>query len=626
MNRKKTKESNLYTYPMLDNMLFCLKATWTYLPRLVWWSLIAIVTQVLLPVITMYLPKSVISDITNNATLSHLLWIVFIYTFSLAIIVALSQFAQKYIFQNKLLIGDYYIRIIVSKAMNTDYQNQEKEDFRKLHLDSYHLVHGNESALRNIYYAWIGVFSNVLGFSVYFYILMKLNLLVVAFLILSSFISYVLQNHVNDWCAKNNSEKIVYQQKLTYINVISEDAKSAKDIRLYHGASWLQDIFRNNTHKLVQWYHRLQFMRLRFTIANSSISMLREGVAYAYLLYLIVNDRILIDQFVLYFAAITGFSAWLQGILSQFSELHKISNEIDRLRSFLDYPENYKREGGVGTQELFESPCMIELKDVCYRYPGAKEDTLHHLNLTISPKEHIAIVGLNGAGKTTLIKLICGLCEPTSGEILYNGVPVKEYNRIEYYHLFSAVFQQFSILPLSIKEVIAENSNEHIMEAKVEECLKTAGLWKKVSSLPNGMNTNLDRTINSDGIDLSGGETQKILLARALYKNAPIILLDEPTAALDPIAESKLYETYHSVMRGKTSIFISHRLASTRFCSRILLIQNGEIVEEGTHEQLIAKQGIYYELFETQAKYYRDTPSSEMNTENDEEVANNEEK
>ena len=257
------------------------------------------------------------------------------------------------------------------------------------------------------------------------------------------------------------------------------------------------------------------------------------------------------------------------------------------------------------------SPKTIELKNVGYRYEGAESEALRKISLTINPAEHIAVVGLNGAGKTTLVKLICGLIDPTEGTVLYDGIDVKEYDRRGFYKLFSAVFQQFSLMPVTIGEIVAETAGKYVDDEKVERCLRQAGLWEKIASLPKGMKSEFGKAIYGDGVELSGGETQKLLLARALYKAAPVMILDEPTAALDPISESRLYETYNEIMRGQSTVFISHRLASTRFCSRILLIEDGAVIEEGTHESLLLQKGRYYELFATQAKYYREHPEGE---------------
>lgn len=227
------------------------------------------------------------------------------------------------------------------------------------------------------------------------------------------------------------------------------------------------------------------------------------------------------------------------------------------------------------------------------------------IDLTIRPGEKLAVVGLNGAGKTTLIKLLCGFLDPTRGQVLLNGQDIRRYNRRDYYRLFAAVFQQFFLLAGNIEENVAQRDGE-IDRKRLEHCIEMAGLTEKVSSLPQGYDTKLVKSVYEDAVELSGGEKQRLMLARALYKEAPILVLDEPTAALDPIAENDIYQKYRQLTRGRTSVYISHRLASTRFCDRIILLENGVIAEEGTHEELIAKGGSYAGLFEIQKKYYQE--------------------
>lgn len=222
----------------------------------------------------------------------------------------------------------------------------------------------------------------------------------------------------------------------------------------------------------------------------------------------------------------------------------------------------------------------------------------------------MAIVGLNGAGKTTLVKLICGFLDPTEGKVTINGEDVRKYNRQDYYKAFSAVFQDFMILPATIAENVAQTQDGFDME-KVKDCVEKASLKEKIESLPHGYDTYLRREIYDEAVLLSGGETQRLMLARALYKDAPIVVLDEPTAALDPIAESKIYQKYDEMTAGKSSIYISHRLASTRFCDRIIMVDGGIIAEEGTHEELLLKNGKYAEFYQVQSKYYAEEGGNE---------------
>ena len=232
---------------------------------------------------------------------------------------------------------------------------------------------------------------------------------------------------------------------------------------------------------------------------------------------------------------------------------------------------------------------------------------MEDLSFRIEPGEKLALVGTNGAGKTTLTKLMCGLLLPTEGTVLIDGHPLQEYNRDEMYTLFGLVPQNYSLLPISIAHNIACTDEESkIDRQKLEECIRLAGLEEKIASLPLGMDTPLNRQINPDGITLSGGESQKLLLARLLYRSPKCVILDEPTAALDPIAEDKMYRSYNEIIEGSTSVFISHRLASTRFCDRIFLLDGARFAETGTHEELMAAGKKYRELFDIQSKYYKE--------------------
>ena len=376
-------------------------------------------------------------------------------------------------------------------------------------------------------------------------------------------------------------------------------------------AAWLNGIYDRNLKGLLGWYRKYTAKLFGVSAADSALAFVREGVTYAYLLYLALNGKITAAEFVLYFHVVAGFSAWLGNLLGQASELQQLNQCMNRFRSYLEYPEKYLREGGKPVGDRTE-PKRMELRDVRFRYDEKGENVINGLSLTLESGEHLAVVGLNGAGKTTLVKLLCGLTEPSEGTVLYDGTDIREFNQEEYYRLFGAVFQDYSLLPVTIEEIVAENEREQIDHSRVETCLKQAGLWEKISSLPDGVKSKYDKAFWDDGVNLSGGEIQKLLLARALYRNAQVIVLDEPTAALDPVSENRLYETYDEVMQGKTTVFISHRLASTRFCHRIVLIEHGQITEEGTHEELLAIKGRYYELFETQAKYYRENPEGEV--------------
>ena len=333
------------------------------------------------------------------------------------------------------------------------------------------------------------------------------------------------------------------------------------------------------------------------------LSVARNGIAYFYLIRQTLTQGLPASQFLLYFTAVSGFTTWVTGILKEFSQLHKECLDISNVQEYLNLPEPFRFEGGdpVPKAEAYE----LRLENVSFRYPGSDAEIIHNMNLTIRPGERLAIVGLNGAGKTTLVKLLCGFYDPDEGRVLLNGKDIRSFNRQAYYDLFSAVFQEYSELDITVAENVAQSVTD-IDRNRVADCLEKAGLTKMVAELPAGMDTHVGRKVYLDGVQFSGGQTQRLMLARALYKDGPILMLDEPTAALDPIAENDIYQKYAQMTAGKTSVFISHRLASTRFCDRIIFLEHGEITEEGTHEELLKLGSGYAKLFQVQSQYYQE--------------------
>ena len=503
----------------------------------------------------------------------------------------------------------YFLRKITRKGLTTDYRNQENEHFRTLQSESFASCNGNFSYYAQTYDAAVLFFSNLLGFLAFAGILFTLSPLLIVFLCGTTLVSFLLNRRISKWIERNREEKAGYEHRMNYVVSAADDIRAAKDIRLYRMAAWLDGIYEKNLKGLLGWYRRYTAKLFGVSAADSALAVIRESVTYALLIFLALNGKISVAEFVLYFNAVAGFSAWLGSMLGQITEAQRLNQSMNRFRSYLEYPEHYLREEGKPVGDL-NTPKKIELRNVSFRYETDGKDVIRNLNLVLEPGEHLAVVGLNGAGKTTMVKLICGLTEATGGSVLYDGTDVREYNRDAYYRLFGTVFQDFSILPVTIEEIVAEDENPD--PERVKKCLEQAGLLEKINSLPEGIRSKYDKAFWDDGVNLSGGEIQKLLLARALYRQAPVILLDEPTAALDPVSENRLYETYDGIMKGKTTVFISHRLASTRFCHRIILIGDGQILEEGTHEELLAKKGRYYELFETQAKYYRENPEGEV--------------
>ena len=304
-----------------------------------------------------------------------------------------------------------------------------------------------------------------------------------------------------------------------------------------------------------------------------------------------------------YISSITKIYSSVSGCISTIEDMQNNAVFLKQTFEFLDIPNNMY-QGSLTTEKRSDRKYEIEFRNVSFRYPGCEQYALRNINLKFKIGQKLAVVGMNGSGKTTFIKLLCRLYDPTEGKILLNGIDIRKYNYKEYMTIFSVVFQDFKLFSLTLGENVAAEINYN--EEEVKSALKKSGFHNRLSTMPEGLNTYLYKDFNKKGIIISGGEAQKIAIARAIYKNAPFIILDEPTAALDSIAEADIYQKYDEMTKGKSSVYISHRLASTRFCSRILMLEQGEIQEEGTHEELLRQSGKYAALYEVQSKYYRE--------------------
>lgn len=422
--------------------------------------------------------------------------------------------------------------------------------------------------------------------------------------VVTAVFSFSVTNYLNGWGYRHRDEESEYSLRMNYLSEKSRDYTLAKDVRIFGMGDWIEDVYNSILRLYRSFVARGERVYIWGNIADIILTFTRNGIVYFFLIAAVLKGEMSAAQFVLYFNTVNVFTSGISNIMSDFATLRKQSLDISAVREFLDYPESFQMDEGTPLVPDLKFPYQIELRDVTFCYPKAEKNTLSHINLIIRPGEKLAIVGLNGAGKTTLIKLLCGFLDPTEGKVLLNNVDIRTYNRRDYYRLFSAVFQDFSILDVTIAENIAQ-TDENIDTEFMGRCIDQAGLTEKIAGLPNGVETHIGRVFE-DGIDLSGGELQRLMLARALYKNAPIIILDEPTSALDPIAESDIYNKYNELTDGRMAVYISHRLSSTRFCDRIILIAEGRIDEEGTHDELIARNGHYADLFEIQSRYYRE--------------------
>lgn len=548
---------------------------------------------------------AILNKIELSASLGSVVFTIAAFALVLMLLSGLRSYVDTNALFGRIAVRSQGIYLSISrKYAKTSYPNLLNTDFLALGEKASAACSANSEASEAIWTTLTDLMTSCIGFVVYLALLTNLNLWLAALVAATTAVSYFASKRINEWGYLHRSEELELTKRIEYANKTATSREFAKDIRMFGLRGWLEDLWGSTMRLYSAFCAKRERKYIWANIIDIVLTFLRNGIAYAFLIGITVKNGLPASQFLLYFAALSGFAQWVVEILDKLSVMHKQSLDISTIREFLDWNEPFDLNGGERIAFEPNKQYEIRLDDVSFRYPKADKDTLSHINLTVHPGEKLAIVGLNGAGKTTLVKLVCGFLDPTEGRILLNGEDIRKFNRNDYYALFSAVFQEFSVLDVTVKENVAQ-CVDGIDETRVWQCIDKAGLTEKIRSLPKGIETHLGRRVFKDGVEFSGGQTQRLMLARALYKNAPILVLDEPTAALDPIAENDIYQKYNDMTHGRTSFFISHRLASTRFCDRIIFVDGGKIAEEGTHNELLKNGGGYAYLFEVQSKYYR---------------------
>ncbi len=598
-----TKEKTRPKYNMWQNTWYMLKIAWNghkNVPLLC--AAIAVVSAAY-TVAELVITPAILNKIELSSSAGELLITIAAYTGALLLLCALRTYLRKNTLFGRVEVRQEILKRIALKSASTSYSNTLDTDYIEYLKNAEAATGSNSEASEAIWETWVGLLTDIIGFTVYILLLLELDFRIALIIVITSAVSYFASKRINEWGYRHRKERMEYNDKLRYIRGTAQGRSYAKDIRMFGLANWIEELYAKTLDMYSAFSAKCERVRIWGSVIDIVLTFLRNGAAYAYLIWYTLENNLGAAEFLLYFGAVSGFTQWVTGILTEFGTLHKQSLDLNVVRQYLEWNEPFNLTGGEHIEKRPDMKAEIKLENVSYRYPMAEKDTITNLNLTVHAGEKLAIVGLNGAGKTTLIKLICGFLDPTAGRVLFNGKDVKSLNRRDYYALFSAVFQKFSLIDSNIIENIAQRT-DGIDEARAWDCAEKAGLGEKIKSLPEGMYTHFGRSVYEDGVELSGGETQRLMLARALYKDGPIIALDEPTAALDPIAENDIYQKYNSMTRGKTALFISHRLASTRFCDRIILLKNGTIIEQGTHDELMRQGGEYAGLFAVQSKYY----------------------
>lgn len=594
-------------------------------PKMVMSRMIFVVWRALTPYLGIYFSALIISELSGNRDLERLKELVILTLISQSVITLVDALLRKWrniegasmyyvvegIFRDKLLDMDFAI-IDDTKThdkLSTIRQNNQGGGW------GLHKVIGNYEALLSALFTITGgvaltvsLFIAKVPESAGEFVILNNPLFIVgviAIMLAIIYIAPVLSNKAGSYRALNADTHNMANRFFGFFGFLGNKKEFAADMRIYR-----QDLIcdKYNSDKTGTFNSKGMFARLArgpvgfYYAASSAVSVVFTGVVYIFVCLKAWAGAFDIGMVTQYVAAITKVSGNVSSLIGTAGDMRNNASFLKLVFEFLDIP-NTMYQGSLTVEKRKDRDYEVEFKNVSFKYPGSENYVLKNVSMKFKIGERLAVVGQNGSGKTTFIKLLCRLYDPTEGEILLNGIDIRKYNYYDYMSVFSVVFQDFNLFAFKLGENVATKIEYD--KSLVEDCLNKAGFGERLAEMEEGTETYLYKNFSEKGVDISGGEAQKIALARTLYKDAPFIVLDEPTAALDPVAEAEVYSKFDEIAGDKTAVYISHRLSSCRFCDTIAVFDNGRVVQKGTHEELVAKEnGKYHELWFAQAKYY----------------------
>ena len=602
-----------------------LKLFYKRYPQMILSRLISVVWNSLTPYVSIYLSALVIDELAGSRNVERLQLLVLITLASAAVIALGTALLKKWTEAQSAGMWFKVENILSEKMLDMDYVSLDETHTAELLSTIRQNMNGGGWGLYRVVVAYEELCSSILtilggiSLTVSLFVsrvpvgagaLSALNnplvvLAVITVMLAVTFIAPVLNNKSGSYYAKHADSHNLGNRLFSFFGWLGYYSELAPDVRIYR-----QDRIcgRHNHNKDDTFCSNGLFARLAwgpmglFAAAGSAVSVIFTGVVYAFVCLKALAGAFGLGSVTQYVASITKVSGGMSSFVSTLGDMRNNAPFLELTFEFLDIPNNMY-QGSLTVEKRNDRKYEVEFRNVSFKYPSSENYALRNVNMKFEIGKRLAVVGMNGSGKTTFIKLLCRLYDPTEGVILLNGIDIRKYNYAEYMNIFSVVFQDFKLFSLTLGENVASGSN--IDREKVIDCLNKAGFGGRLAEMPNGIDTYLYTDYEKDGVNVSGGEAQKIAIARALYKDSPFIILDEPTAALDPIAEAEIYGKFDEIAGDKTAIYISHRLSSCKFCDEIAVFHEGAVIQQGTHASLVADEsGKYYELWHAQAQYY----------------------
>lgn len=589
------------SYPILPTLKRLLDNITNQDKKIYLYFAIYTIAAAIYPFFAIVLPKLLITELSlgDRADLVYVVGIIGVYFILTSIFGFIRTYINGCTYPRLTKLRLIYIKDVFDKIISVDYKHMEDSTFFDKNERAFSATSSNNNGIEGIYHKLFGIPATLLTITVLTFFIGRLNLFVLLGLIMNIGVTIFIQRSVHNFQYKKKEELAHAERRKGYYYKTTHDFTYGKDIRLYQLKERILSNYNKEIEKYLNIHKLIKNREFLLGILSLITLILSDAITYGVLIIKTLNGMSIAD-FSMYLAAVAGLSLMLKTVAG---DIAFIINEGQYVYDYFNFIEKDLGEKG-GTREAIKDDTLeVVFDNVSFCYPGTDKYIFKNLNFTVHKGERLAIVGINGAGKSTLVKLMVGLFDVTEGEIRINGIPIKEFDKKQLFSMFSVVFQDVNILAFTVKENVACSSVD-IDEERVNDALQRVGLKEKIEKLPKGMEQMMLKIIEEDGAELSGGESQKLSIARALYKGGNMVIMDEPTAALDALAEAEIYENFSELVKGKTSVYISHRLASTKFCDKIALFDGTGLKEYGNHDELMKLEGDYYHMFSVQGKYY----------------------